>query len=396
MPVLFLIVVIDLVGFGLYIPLLPFFGEHFQATPFQVGLLMAVYSLCQFAAAPYWGQMSDRYGRKPVLILGMAGSVASFLWLGFAESLWVLFAARALNGLMAGNISAAFAYMADITSRENRAKGMGLIGAAFGLGFLAGPAIGGILAGPDPANADFQTPAFAAAGLSMIALILAMAVLRESLSAEMRNEHTRESRISRFRQLAMSLKDPASGRLLLLLFLATFVFAGLESTFAMWSRRVYGWGPEQNGYLFAGIGLITALIQGGIIGPMAQRIGEKKMAIQGAVALTVGVFLIPYSTRLSLLIVAVFIAAYGFAILTPSLNTLVSLQAKESSQGAALGLTRSASTLARVGGPAVAGLLFSVLGRDWPYFGGTLVMIAVVLLATNLRNHVSDSLDKRN
>ncbi|MBT7505127.1 MAG: MFS transporter, partial [Rhodospirillales bacterium] len=246
MLTLFLIVMVDLIGFGLYIPLLPFFAEHYDATPFMVGLVMAVYSLGQFIAAPFWGQISDRYGRRPVLMVGMAGAAASYIWLGFADTLWMLFAARAISGIMGGNISAAFAYMADITTRENRAKGMGMVGAAFGLGFIAGPAIGGILAGSDPSNADFQTPAFAAAGLSTIAFILTATVLKESLSIEDRQRAAQAVRVSRFRQIGAALHDPATGRLLLLIFLATFVFAGLESTFAMWSRRTYGWGPEQN------------------------------------------------------------------------------------------------------------------------------------------------------
>ncbi|MBT3767300.1 MAG: MFS transporter [Rhodospirillales bacterium] len=393
MLTLFLIVMVDLIGFGLYIPLLPFFAEHYDATPFMVGLVMAVYSLGQFIAAPFWGQISDRYGRRPVLMVGMAGAAASYIWLGFADTLWMLFAARAISGIMGGNISAAFAYMADITTRENRAKGMGMVGAAFGLGFIAGPAIGGILAGSDPSNADFQTPAFAAAGLSTIAFILTATVLKESLSIEDRQRAAQAVRVSRFRQIGAALHDPATGRLLLLIFLATFVFAGLESTFAMWSRRTYGWGPEQNGYLFAGFGIMSALIQGGLVGRLTKRFGQKALVMQGAIALAVGVFLIPFSSTLPLLLFAMGSAALGFSIITPALNSLVSLQAKSEEQGATIGVTRSASTLARVGGPAFAGLLFSLLGQDWPYFAGAMIMLVVIGLARNARSHVQDSRD---
>jgi MFS transporter, DHA1 family, tetracycline resistance protein len=393
MLTLFLIVLVDLIGFGLYIPLLPFFAEHYNATPFMVGLVMAIYSLGQFIAAPFWGQISDRYGRRPVLMLGMAGSAVSYIWLGFADTLWMLFAARALSGVMAGNISAAFAYMADITTRENRAKGMGMVGAAFGLGFIAGPAIGGILAGSDPTLADFQTPAFAAAGLSTLAFVLTAALLKESLSLETRALAAKAERPSRLRQLGDALRDPATGRLFVLIFLATFVFAGLESTFAMWSRRTYGWGPEQNGYLFACFGIMSALIQGGLVGRLVKRFGEKLLVIMGAFSLAVGVFMIPFSTTLPLLIFSMGSAAFGFSIITPSLNSLVSLQAKSEDQGAMIGITRSASTLARVGGPAFAGLLFSLLGRDWPYFAGGLIMIVVIVLARNAQDHVRDSRD---
>ena len=187
MPILFLIVVVDLIGFGIIIPLLPFYAEFFYADPATVGLIMATYSLTQFLAAPYWGQLSDRIGRRPVLLVSLAGSAVAYFWLGFADELWVLFAARALGGLMAGNISAAFAYVADVTTPKNRAKGMGMIGAAFGLGFIIGPAVGGILAGPDPINADYKSPAFAAAGLSMMAFALGVIFLKESLSREIRD-----------------------------------------------------------------------------------------------------------------------------------------------------------------------------------------------------------------
>ncbi len=166
MATLFLIVFVDLVGFGLIIPLLPFYGEHFHASPATVGLLMAVYSFAQFLAAPLWGRLSDRIGRRPVLACSLAGATLSYLWLAFAQDLWMLFAARALGGFMAGNIATAFAYVADVTTPANRAKGMGIVGAAFGLGFIFGPAIGGVLAGHDPANADYTSPALVAAALS--------------------------------------------------------------------------------------------------------------------------------------------------------------------------------------------------------------------------------------
>jgi len=390
---LFMIVLVDLIGFGLYVPLLPFYAEHYQATPFVVGLVMAIFSLFQFISAPFWGRASDKFGRRPILIIGMAGSVVSYLWLGFADTLWMVFAARAFNGLMAGNIAAAFAYIADVTTRETRAKGMGMIGAAFGLGFIAGPAIGGILAGSDPANADFQSPAFVAAALSATALILTIVILKESLSQEIRDKIAQSDRPSRMEQLRSYFAQPSTARIIGLIFLATFVFAGLESTFAMWSRRQFGWGPEQNGYLFAFIGLVSAIIQGGLVGRMAKKLGEKNLIIQGAIALAIGVFLIPFSDNLTILIIAMLIAGYGFSIITPSLNSLMSLQASESEQGSAMGVARSASTLARIAGPAWAGLLFSAFGMDWPYFGGAIVMVVVIILAWNNKKHVQDSTD---
>ncbi len=389
MPILFLIVVIDLIGFGVIIPLLPFYAEYYQATPAEVGMLMATYSFTQFLAAPFWGRMSDRVGRKPILLISLAGAALSYIWLGYCETLWALFAARAVGGFMAGNISTAFAYVADITTRENRAKGMGMIGAAFGLGFIIGPALGGILAGSDPVNADFRSPAFAAAGLSAVAFVLTLFVLKESLSQETRDRLAKQLPQTRRQQFRQAITSPVVMQLLLISFLATFAFAGLEATFAMWSRRQFGWGPEQNGYLFAFVGVLGALIQGGLIGRLSKRFGEGKLIVQGALALTIGIFLIPFSQTLPVLVLAMMIAAYGFSIISPALSSSLSLQAGDDEQGGMMGVSRSASTLARVAGPANAGFLFSILGRDWPYYGGALVMAIVVILALRVNRKIS-------
>lgn len=380
MLTLFLIVFIDLIGFGIIIPLLPFFGEHFAATPAMIGLLMASYSLTQFIAAPFWGRASDRIGRRPVLLITLAGAAASYVLLGFSNSLWMLFLARGLGGFMAGNISTAFAYVADITTAENRTKGMGVIGAAFGLGFIAGPAIGGILAGPDPLNADYRTPSLAAAGLSAIALTMAFFLLKESLSDEIRKRIAGMPGKNRRQQFRDALARPGVGLLIGLSFMATFVFAGMETTFAMWSERRMGWGPQQNGYLFAFVGILAAMVQGGLVGRLAKRFGETNLVIQGAAALALGMFLIPLTGSLTTLLAAMVIVAYGFSIITPSLNSLISLQVGSGEQGGVMGVGRSATTMARVIGPAWAGLLFSLLGMDWPYFGGAVVMALVVVL----------------
>lgn len=381
MFILFLIVFIDLVGFGIVIPLLPFYGEHFQAGPFVVAMMMATYSLGQFVAAPFWGRLSDTIGRRPVLIISLFGAVISYIWLGFASTLWMLFAARTVSGLMAGNISTAFAYIADITTPENRAKGMGLVGAAFGLGFIAGPAIGGILAGPDPLTADFQTPAFVAAGMSFIAFVLTVAMLKESLPEEVRAKRTGQPRQSRITQFKAAMSRPGIGMLVALSFLATFVFAGMETTFAMWSRRQFGWGPEQNGYLFAFIGIIAAILQGGAVGRLTKRFGEGNLIVQGALALALGMALIPFSSSVEWLVVAMVVIAYGFSVINPALNSLISLRTDAANQGQMMGVARSATTLARVVGPAWAGVLFAMLGMDWPYYGGTVLMLVVAYLA---------------
>ncbi len=389
MLILFFIVFIDLVGFGIVIPLLPFYAEHFQAGPDVVTLAMATYSLTQFIAAPYWGRLSDRLGRRPVLLVSLAGAAGSYVWLGYADSLAELFAARAVGGFMAGNISAAFAYVADVTTPENRSKGMGLIGAAFGLGFIAGPAIGGVLAGPDPLNADYQTPALVAAGLSTAALLLGLFILKESLSPEIRAKAASQARQTRWTQFRNALAMPEVGMLIGLSFLATFVFAGMETTFAMWSERQFAWGPEQNGYLFAAVGVLSALIQGGVMGRLAKRFGEAALIRQGGAALAIGLGLVPFSDNYWILGVAMVFLGYGFSIINPALNSMISLQVGPEEQGGVMGVTRSAATLARVVGPAWAGVLFAQFGRHWPYIAGAAIMAVVVALAFRLKDRPS-------
>ncbi len=384
MLVVFLIVFVDLIGFGIIIPLLPFYGEFFGATPAEVGLLMASYSFTQFLAAPLWGRLSDRIGRKPVLTLSLAGISLAYVWLAYADSLWMLFAARAVAGIMAGNIGVAFAYVADVTDSANRAKGMGIVGAAFGLGFIFGPAIGGVLAGSDPDLANYRLPALTAAAFSAVATLLTLVLLKESLSPELRAQQRRLSRRSRWQQLRAALDQPGVGLAICLSFLAHFVFAGMETTFAMWSRRAFGWGPEQNGYLFAFVGLLAAAIQGGLVGRLARQFGEGRLVVAGAGALAIGMLLIPFSSSLALLLLAMTVVAGGFSLVSPSLNSLVSLNVDSATQGGIMGVTRSATTLARVLGPICAGALFHHLGRDWPYYAGAMVMSIVVVLGLRI------------
>ncbi len=381
MLILFAIVFIDLVGFGIIIPMLPFYGERYGASPDEVAFLMAVYSLAQFITAPFWGRLSDRVGRKPVLLISLAGTVVGYVWLAMADDLVHLFMARALGGAMAGSIAAAFAYAADITTRENRAKGMGVIGAAFGLGFVAGPAIGGILGGHDPAHTDFSLPAYVAAAFSLAAFLCALFVLKESLSPEIRAQVAKTPREGRWRTFLATMHQPNLRLTILLNFMAVCVIGGVEATFALWSERRLGWGIAQNGYLFAYMGIVIAIMQGSLAGPLARRIGETGMVRFGFAGLAAGLVLIPISPNLPVLIVAMTIVSVGFSMTTPGLNSLMSLQAGPDQQGAIMGVGRSAAILARVAGPAAAGILFEAVGRDWPFFAGAAVMALVLIIA---------------
>ncbi len=374
---LFLIVLVDLIGFGLVIPLLPFYAERFDAQPLTVALLMAVFSFAQLLAAPFLGRLSDRIGRKPVLVVSTAGAAAAYLWLAYADALWTLFLARAFAGALAGNISAAFAYVADVTRPEDRAKGMGTVGAAIGLGFIFGPAIGGILAGADAATADYATPCLVAAGLSATAFVLAMIMLRESRPAHAGTAPHRNA-ISQF---AMALGRPQIAVPVVLAFLATFVFAGMEATFAMWSERRFGWGPLQNGYLFAVLGVLSVAVQGGAVGALARRFGEKTLLVGGAVLFAIGLLLTALADGVPAVAAAMSLLAVGFGVFNPTLNALMSLRIESHEQGALLGIGRSAAILGRVLGPAWAGILFTHVGIDWPFLGGAVVMALVIVVA---------------
>ncbi|MGH7048413.1 MAG: MFS transporter [Stellaceae bacterium] len=384
MPILFLVVFIDLVGFGLVIPLLPFYAVRFGASPQEVTLLLAVYSLMQLFTAPLWGRLSDRIGRRPVLMISMATFALAYLWLGAADALWMLFAARALAGACAGNIAAAQAYIADVTTPENRARGMGMIGAAFGLGFIFGPALGGYLAGNNPATANLEAPAWVAAGLSVVALCGVLFVLRESLAPEQRG---RAPAIGRVAAILDALRRPVLSRLILVFFLVILAFAGMESTFALWAMAQFQWGPAEVGYVFAYVGLLSAILQGGLIGRLAKHYGEERLLLAGLVLICLGLVLLPFARGLAILGIALSGLALGMGLTQPSINSLISRRAAREEQGSVLGVTQSVGSLSRVLGPALAGMLFGDLGRASPFWwGAALVALAFVLALRLVRD----------
>jgi DHA1 family tetracycline resistance protein-like MFS transporter len=378
MAILFLIVFVDLVGFGVIIPLLPFYGIHFGASPAEVTWMMASYSLAQFVFSPLLGRLSDRFGRRPVLLISLAISVLSYLWLGFANALWMLFAARLISGAGAGNIAAAQAYISDVTTPETRAKGMGMIGAAFGLGFTIGPALGGLVAGSEPSGEALARPAFLAAALSLLAFFLASLWLKESLPPEARKATARPSRW----RLARDLWTRHNLRqLILLLFITISAFAGMETTFALWANSTFGWGPAQVGGIFLYVGVVLVVTQGVLIGRLSKRFGEARLVTAGAAMIALGLIGLPLALALWRLLIVNALLALGMGLLNPSLTSLISQQADVDERGGVLGVSQSASSLARILGPAIAGPLFEGFGRDAPYLVGALIMAGVTALA---------------
>jgi MFS family permease len=378
---LFLTVFIDLLGFGIAIPLLPFYAQRFGAGADTITLLLATYSLAQFVFLPYWGRVSDRIGRRPVLLLTLSASILCWIAIAFADSLALLFVARAAAGAMAGNATVAQAYVADTTTPENRARGHGMMGAAFGLGFLLGPAIGGLLAHAGGNDVDFRTPFLAAAGLSAVALIFAALQLPESLSAAARAAARSRARRGRLAQLAEAVRRPGLGVLVALMFLTPFVFSNVETTFALWSQAALGWGPLENGYAYSFMGLIAVLVQGGSIGPLTRMFGERALVISGPVLIAAGMAVLPATGGIAALGVSLFLIVAGVCVTTPSINSLVSQRAAQHERGALLGVVQAAGGLARIAGPAWGGFAFVNFGRDWPYLTGAAVMLAAFVLA---------------
>jgi MFS family permease len=336
--------------------------------------------------------VSDRVGRRPVLLLTLSALILCWLTIAFADSLALLFVARALAGAMAGNATVAQAYVADTTTPENRARGHGMLGAAFGLGFLVGPAVGGLLAHAGGSEVDFQTPFLCTAGLSAIALGFAALRLPESLSPEARAAARNKPRVGRLRQLADAATKRGLGVLVALMFLTPFVFSNVETTFALWSQDALGWGPRENGYAYSFMGLVAVLVQGGSIGPLTRMFGERGLVTLGAVLIGVGMLGLPLmGASVPALAVALFLIVAGVCVTTPSINSLVSRRAAEHERGAMLGIVQAAAGLARIAGPTYGGFVFAQYGRDWPYFTGAAVMVLAFVLARRVETPALDA-----
>src|SRR6266851_4400751 len=373
--ILFLTVFIDLLGFGIVIPFLPMFAERMGVGAVGIGLVLSIYSLMQFLCAPVLGRISDRVGRKPIIMLGLLGSSLGYLVYGFADSFFWLLAARAIHGACAATISTAQAYVADTTDERDRAKGMGLVGAAFGLGFVLGPALGGILG-----HSSLRTPVFFASALTFANFIFAAFRLPESHYPDRSARLDLRQFIAPIVALPRELLRHRLARMFAIAFLLTFSFAALEATFALMVPAVYGYGAFGIGVLLAFTGLIQAIAQGYLLGPIAHKVGEARLLRLGLIAMALG--LAPMGTIAShgalLAMLAVIAVGYGFA--SPSIASLISRNTESHLQGEVLGVNQSALSLARICGPIAGGVLYQTMGASAPYIGGAAIaMLAFVL-----------------
>ncbi len=356
--IIFVTIFIDLIGFGMVIPILPFYAssELFKATPLEIGMLFSIYSWMQFFFSPILGRLSDKYGRRPILFISLLGSAVGYFVIGFASTLFMVFLGRIIGGVTGGNISTAQAYIADVTTKENRAKGMGLFGAAFGLGFILGPAIAGILS-----KYGIHVPFYFAAVLSFANAIALYFVLPESLKPGMRVDQA--SRKGKIAELFESLAEPRFRMIALIYFLLITAFSIMTYAFVLFTKFTFDYTAEENGYLFAYVGFIAIIMQGAVFGIAAKKFGEARLAVFGCLVLTASLFAMPFSGPafggLAILLVISTFLSFGNAFASPALTSLASKNAGEHEQGRVMGVMQSGASLARAIGPTIGGVLLN-------------------------------------
>ncbi|MGC8784219.1 MAG: MFS transporter [Armatimonadota bacterium] len=368
---------LDLLGFGLIIPQLQYYADAFHATPAFIGMIQAIYSLMQFLFAPFWGRLSDRVGRRPVLLVSIAGSALSYMLFAMARDARMIFLSRLLAGITAANLSTAQAYISDVTPPQERTRAMGLIGAAFGVGFILGPAVGGVL-GAWGGNFAIGMAGAVLAGANWFSAFLR---LPESLPAQNRQRAGAWYTFP-LRDLPRVLAIPHVGLLALVLFTAIFALANLESTFVLLAKHRYGLNQRECSYLFAYLGIMGAVVQGGLIGKLSARFGEARLLLGGYLLQVPALLLIPQMPSTGWLMVVLAVMAMGGGVAGPSLNGLLSKLAPADRRGEVFGVTQSLGSLARVVGPAWGGWSFGHLGMSAPYVTAAMLMlIASVMVA---------------
>jgi DHA1 family tetracycline resistance protein-like MFS transporter len=398
LAVLFAVVFINLVGFGLVVPLLPFFAQSLKAEAWQITLMFSAYSLGQFFAEPFWGRLSDRIGRKPVLLITLVANALGYLALAFTPDVWTAILVRLFTGLGAGNISTVQGYVADVTPPERRAGRMGLIGAAFGLGFIVGPGLGGLLTQPQLGRIGYQLPIFTAAALAALAAIGVVVFLRESRAKA-------DPAAPRPRFLAglhEARANPVVSRVLLVTLVYMAGFSAMESVFGLWAEDRYAWNAREVGLSFMIVGIVSTVNQGVFAGRLAQRFGEARVLAVGmllfgaslvaqvlaplawfpAASLDLGGWSLPIVQGWIIPLLMAF-GACGMSLAMPNISALISRSTPPDRQGAMLGLNMASGSIARIFGPIGAGALFSGLGHDWPFLVGAALTVPAAVMAVN-------------
>ncbi|MCX7832883.1 MAG: MFS transporter [Ignavibacteria bacterium] len=386
--VIFLTIFIDLLGFGIIIPLLPFFMDDvMHLNESTIGIIVALFSLMQFIFTPVWGSLSDIYGRKPILIMSLAGNVISYFLMalvfsGFILSFWLLIISRILAGIFSANLSAAQSVISDITTKENRSRGMGYIGAAFSLGFVFGPALGGVLS----EHFGFGIPIFLASFFSLSALILCITALEETLPVELREQSKKDFKgvtIINLKSVHEVLTNRKEGFFIILFFFITFSFANIHATFVLFTKRPAGFHltQEQSGLILSFLGIIGALVQFFLIKFFKEKLGEEKSLILGNFITTLGLIFIPVFNSIFLLLIVIFILAFGNGLNIPMALGLISKNTEKDRQGSVLGINQALGSLARVLGPIWGTFLYEKFGYQYPFISGGVFMFLVTLFS---------------
>jgi MFS transporter, DHA1 family, tetracycline resistance protein len=377
---LFIVSVIDILGFGILIPLVPYMGVRFNAPPEWITPIMGSYSLCQLVAAPFWGRLSDRYGRRPILMTSLAGACVSYLILGFATSIGGLLLSRMLGGFMAGNISAAFAYASDVSAPDKRAASLGLIGAAIGIGFTLGPAIGGLLAGNNLQTASFLLPATVSACLSVVAVLLVVFLLPESNTARVQ--------VPRIGPVRMLLQRPALRQVAAAALLVTTAQSMLDSILGLWALDRFGFGPRTVGLLIFCGAVLAVLTQGGLVRVLVPRLGECKLATIAIVTFVTGLLIVSDAPGVGVTVLGLAVCGIGMGAFTPSNSALASKQSTGHDRGSVMGTYQTSSSLARVIGPFASGPLYAVLGSKAPFLAGACIALPAVWFLWRVRQRL--------
>jgi len=394
LSIIFITVFIDLIGFGMVIPLSPYLGREYGATAFEVGLLLSVYSLMQIVFSPLWGKWSDRIGRRPVILVSLVGTGLAHMAFAFSGSLWMLFVSRTLAGIFGANISTAFAYAADVTKDKDRSKGMGLIGAAFALGFIFGPFFGGLLGdvgsqlGAEP-PLGHSFPALVAALICFLNFIFAVFILPESLTVEKRKAPP--VRKSRIQSAVEYLTRPVTGSLLAVTFLASFSMSQMEASLFLLVNDRFGFDLTEGSFAFAYVGVVIAFTQGYLIRKLLPITGDRKLLLAGTVISGLALACVGYAPTISLLAIFITVMSLGFGIRMPSLNGSISLTCAPQEQGAVMGVNQSLQALGRVVGPALGGWIYGAWGAEANFLVAGLTGLAGVPIILKVYNKIPDT-----
>jgi len=373
MMTIFLVVFIDLLGFGIILPLLPYIAEKYAATPIMIGLLSGAYSLFQFVAGPILGRLSDRYGRKKLLIISQLGSMAGYVLLALAGSLPLLFLSRIIDGITGGNISIAQAYMADVTDKKTRSKGMGLLGAAFGIGFMFGPAIGGFLS-----QWGFAAPALFAAGISLLSTFTTAIFLKETVNVKAAELSPKTAMT--FKELKHVLSTAPISTLILVFFLLSLGFSGMQGTYALFTQIKFGWGPTEVGYIFALIGIIAIITQMKVLSFFTSKFGEYQTLFTSVIILALGFGIISLTGYLPLFLVGNALIPLGNSLANPTLSAIATESIPKEEYGETLGLLQSSGSLGRIFGPVLAAEIFQKFNHNAPMLVSSLIFLLVAFL----------------